>query len=246
MNTTLMSFIKEKQLESYEGIAIIGSYATGDEKKWSDIDLLVLSNEDKDEIHVYHQKYITVKYCTEITMNHYFKGAKEKLYLHSLSLMKIMYDPKGILNHVKHRSLCYEMTSVDKEHCRHLAKETCLGYLEEVQKSLQGLIDQHNGKMLAGLFGLTYGMFEVITLREALRSKSDNDFYDIVMNHLSDKDPIKTIAPIAFGIEAATLEDRVEAGLEIFIHVGNSLLIDMKENEKLYVIHLVHEIIKTI
>lgn len=248
MNEIVIEFIETLTLEDYQGVGIIGSYAIGTENKWSDIDLFFLTEKRKpSEIVIFENKYFTLSYYTEDDLADYKK--KPSLMLKGVEVfkrLKILYDPYQKLQGMKDDFSGFKMTCVDKEHSLFAAKKEFIGFIEEAQKSLSGLMDHHNGKMLCGLYGLTYGMFQVLILRDALMTLSDNDFYDVVMNHLEDKDPIKELAPHAFGIVSSTLEDQVEAGLEIFIHVGNSLMKLFDDHEREFVLKLMHEIIKEV
>ncbi len=248
MNEIILEYINTLAVKSYKGIAVVGSYATGQEKTWSDIDLMLLVDEDKSsQIVLFKDKYFTLSYYTESGLMGYLSDAKQMIYgVNSFKSMKILYDPESILEDFKEKCVSHNPTSVNREHSLYASKNEYIGYIEEAQKSLQGLLDQHTGKMLCGLYGLTHGMFQVLVLRDHLYASSDNDFYDIVMEHLDDKDPIKDLAPHAFGIVQTTLVDQVEAGLEMFMHIGNSLMKVFSDDEKHYVMKLMHEIIREV
>ncbi|WP_240842904.1 nucleotidyltransferase domain-containing protein [Acidaminobacter sp. JC074] len=248
MNEIILEYINTLDVKSYKGIGLVGSYASGHEKIWSDIDLVFLVEEDKSsQIILFKDKYFTLTYYTEEGLDNYLCDVKLMIRgVSSFKEMKILYDPEQVLEAFKNNCLSHVPTSVDKEHSLYASKNEYIGYIEEAQKALQGLLDNHHGKMLCGLYGLTYGMFQVLVLKNHLYTSSDNDFYDVVMNHLDDKNPIKDLAPQAFGIVQTNLEDQVEAGLEMFMHVGNSLMKVFSDDEKHYVMKLMHEIIREV
>ena len=140
----------------------------------------------------------------------------------------------------------FKWSSVLIERSKYKAVKEYIGYMEEAQKAIQGLKDRHIGKMLNGVYGLTYGMFQVIRLRDQIQIKSANEFYDIVHEHLPSYDPIRELSECAFGIKSTTIEDQVEAGLEMFMHIGNSMMSLFLDDEKEYVLKLIHEIIKVV
>ena len=248
MEDFIIEYIEKLVLTDYIGVGIIGSYATSSYKKWSDVDLICLVEEKRDnKVEVFKSHYFSVSYYTQDAFEDYMKQPSLQLNgLEAFKQLKIIYDPKNILKEIKTILSEFSPTSVDKERSLYLAKNEYVGYIEEAQKALQGLMDHHTGKMLNGLYGISFGMFEVIRLRDYLAIDSDNDFYECVMTHLDEKDPIKILAPQAFGLEATQLEDQIEAGLEIFMHVGNSLMTLFTEDEKAYGLKLIHEIIKEV
>lgn len=248
MNEIILEYLNTIDIKSYKGVAVIGSYAMNTEKKWSDIDLIFLvDNKRPTDIVLFNGKYFTLSYHTEEDLRTYLTDTMKMIKgIHPLREMKILFDPDRSLEKLKEAFENHTPTSVDREHSLYASKREYISYMEEAQKALQGLIDKHHGKMICGLYGLTYGMFSVVLLREHLYLESENDFYDTVMNHLDAKDPVKDLAPHAFAIDPTTLEDQVEAGLEMFMHIGNSLMKVFSDEEKSYVLKLMHEIIKEV
>lgn len=246
MEDFIVEYIEKLNLTDYKGIGLIGSYANNTQKKWSGVDLICIVEEAKvDKIEIFNNIYFSIKYYIEEDFEAYIKKPSLQLNgLHALKQIKIIYDPNSHLEDMIKILEKFSVSSVDRDKSLYLAKTEYLGYIEGAQKALQGLMDKHSGKMLIGLQVLSYGMFSVIRLRDYISINSDNDFYDGVLNSLDDKDPIKILAPQAFGLEQTTLEDQVEAGLELFMHVGNSLMTQFSEDEKTYGLKLIQEIIK--
>lgn len=248
MEDFIMEFLSKHPVKDYLALGIVGSYAQGKQKKLSDIDLLFVTNDEREGYIKIHEKhYFSISFVTPDKLKTMKKQVDQLLFaVETFKDMKVIYDPDNILNDIQSYMTDFTWTSVMKEISKYKAKEELIGFLEEVQKSIEGLKSNHIGKQLNGIYGLTYGMFYIIRLRDQLCTGSDNDFYDVVFKHLDDKDPIKELAPIAFGIKQTTLEDRVDAGLEIFIHVSNSLIDFCSEEEKEYLMQLMHEVIVVI
>lgn len=248
MEDFIIEYLNQKNMKAYKGVALVGSYAQGTATAWSDVDLVFITTSKKAPfIEIVDHHYFTSRYYTTEELELYLKEPDKILNgLKAFSNMKIIYDPENLLAGIKASAEAFTWTSVQIEKCKYNAKQTYLGYLEEAQKALQGLKEHHSGKMLNGLYGLSYGMFQVIRLRDQLMTSSDNEFYDVVFNNLDDRDPIKELAPLVFNIKSGQLEDQVEAGLEIYMHVGNSMMSFLNEDEKNYAMRLVQEIIKEI
>lgn len=248
MEDFIYEFMQQLPLNDYKAVGLIGSYASGQACTWSDVDIIVVTDHlEENYIKIFNKKYFTVSFYTPRSFEKYFKDPLLMVSaLKAWGHMKSLYDPENILGNLVERVQNYKMGSVAIEHAKYRAKKEYIGYIEEAQKAIQGIKDQHKGKMLNGLYGLTYGMFTVLRLRDQIIIASDNDFYDAVIEKLEDRDPIKELAPHAFGLVKGDLEDQIEAGLEMFMHIGNSLVDFFSEQEKIYVLNLIHEIIKVV
>lgn len=248
MEDFIMEFLNTKVLKEYMGVALVGSYARGTNHQWSDVDLVFLCDTEKEsEVTIYGQHYFTISYVTEASLTQYLK--EPSLILNGLTAfqdMKIIYDPENHFKKFQELARAFQWSSVLREHAKHRAKMELISYVEEAQKALSGLKEQHHGKMLNGHFGLSYGMFQVIRLRDQIMIGSDNDFYDAVYHSLDDKDPVKELAPMAFNIKPGSLTDQLDAGLELFVHVSNSLMDFCSHEEKDYLMRMVQEIIVVI
>lgn len=248
MEDFILEYINTKDLRAYKGVALLGSYATGRYHKWSDVDLTFLTDGRSDhQIELYNERYFSISHMPVPALHDHLKDVNKLLYgVKTFEKMMILYDPEEILANFKQDCAVFEWSSVLRERAKHLAKVELVSFFEEVQKSIAGIKENHIGKMLNGVYGLNHGMFQVIRLRDQIMTESDNDFYDAVMNHLEDKDPIKELAPMAFGIVKGDLEDQLDAGLEIFMHVSNSLMDFFTDDEKDYLMKLIQEVISVI
>lgn len=245
MNEIIYEYLETIDIKAFDAIAVIGSYATNEDKKWSDIDLLFITDKRRNsKIEIFKNKYFVSSYYLNEDFEKYFKDPSLiTSNLKSLSKIKTIYDPHGYLDTLKGKADSFIWTSVLKDQSKYKATREFVGYIEEVQKSIQGIKDNHIGKLLNGVYGLSHGMFEVIRLRDQIHLNGENDFYDTIFDSLPDYDPIKELSQYAFGIKKTTLIEQVEAGLEMFMHIGNSMISQFSDDEKEYIIKLIHEII---
>lgn len=248
MNKIINEYLNNIEKKIYDGIAVVGSYSTGFETELSDVDLIFLvKTKMETKIEIYQNKYFVSNYYTKNDLDEYF--TKPNLILNGLdsfSKMSIIYDKTNILSKIKEQTTKFLWTNQLVDKSIKLGVVEFISYLEEVQKSIQGLKDKHVGKMLNGVHGLSYGMFNVLRLTKQIKISSDNDFYSSVIETLEDFDPIIELSEYAFGIKKTTLEEQVEAGLEMFMFIGNSMMSLFNITEKKYVIKLITEIIKLI
>jgi predicted nucleotidyltransferase len=248
MDDKILNFLETRNLKSYKGVALIGSHARGDAHELSDVDLIMIQDEEKEhEIVIFEKNYYSLSYYRPKDLERYYRSPDLILNgLKAFGKMKPIYDPDGLIETVIKEAENFKFSSVLREQCKYKAKQEYLGFIEEATKAISGLEDEHKGKLLNGIYGLNYGMFNVIRLRDQIMIESDNDFFDAVMDHLDEKDPIRDCALMAFNIKSCNLIDQIDAGLELFMHVGNSLMDFFSDEEKEYVMKIIHEVIKVI
>ncbi len=205
----------------YTTLAIVGSSARGTATQYSDIDLIIVGVEEEHWIHLDHGKYYSVSIVTKNKMEACFQSYDDlSANLIGLQTMDILRDDEGYLNSMKLRAKAYEWREGWTNERTKDFNASLLSWGEEVLKSLNGLMKGHSGTMLAGIFGLTYGLFNMIKLKEGLLLASENDLYETVVEKINH--PYFTfLARKAFGIDAHTLEERTKAGLHLMAYMVN-------------------------
>jgi predicted nucleotidyltransferase len=92
-----------------------------------------------------------------------------------------------------------------------------VGWIEEVHKGLNGLLNGHAGALLNARYGLTWGMVRIVQVHHGLLCRSDNDFLHVVTAQMGEASQWATMLRRAFGIEPSTLADQVRAGLGLYV-----------------------------
>ncbi len=248
MNKTIENYLAKVNIEKDATIALIGSYATSTNTDLSDIDLIFVVKEEREaKIEIYENKYFVSTYYAKEELDRYFVDPELiTIAKNTFRNLIIIKDDNNILKSIKKLAEEFKWSDNLRDISIQESKKVFISYLEEVQKSIQGLKDNHIGKMLNGVYGLSYGMFQVLRLKNQIEISSENMFYDDILEKLDEKDPVKDLAKYAFGITSTTIVEQVEAGLEMVMHIGNSMMPLFSLSEKKYVIKIIHEIIRTI
>ncbi len=75
-----------------------------------------------------------------------------------------------------------------------------------------------------GLHGLTFGMFDIISLYKKILIKSDNTYFSQIIESMEANHNFVNNSYIAFGIEKNSgITERTKAGLEVFFQSFNEV-----------------------
>lgn len=241
--------IEELKDENIQAIGLMGSYARGEGKKYSDVDIVCFLKshaEGKESIiEMIDEKYFVTSYVHPNDVDEYFTcPEKATEYIQGLKKVKVLWEQNNYLRRLKERADNFHWNDTLQKQANEYASKQLVGWVEEVHKALQGLISNDNGRMLNGIFGLTYGLFNVIRVQKGIMLEGDNSFYDKVVGYYPPESKFKKLSATAFGLKGSTtFKERVVAGLLLFDEVTDDL-IDILENENRDIIITVKKSIK--
>ncbi|MDK2951037.1 MAG: hypothetical protein PWQ77_702 [Kosmotogales bacterium] len=200
-------------------IALVGSYARNEENEFSDIDILCLKTRKKEsKIEIIDKKYFVISYLNKKELEETFTSpVKASKNISGLKTSVILFDPKNYFLNIKKRAknFLWDEEMIQKRN-KYINAEF-LGWIEEINKSLQGLILNDMGKMIMGLHGLTFGMFDIISIYKCLLIKSDNSFFPQVIQSMNKNVKFVKNSFLAFGIDKSDgIIGRTVAGFEVF------------------------------
>ena len=239
---------KLKKENGIISIALTGSYARNQEEKYSDIDILCIKKRKKaSKIETIDGKYFVISYHTKKEIEDIFNTPnKASRYLYGLKSSAILFDPENYFNKIKERANAFSWTeSLIKKRDQYINDEF-IGWLEEINKSIQGLIKNDIGKMIMGLHGLTFGMFDIISIYKKILIKSDNTYFTQIVESMNENNTFVRNSYIAFGVENNNgVTQRTKAGLVVFFHTFNEVKSVLSSKNRKIIQNKIDEIKKT-
>ncbi|WP_069650135.1 nucleotidyltransferase domain-containing protein [Caloranaerobacter ferrireducens] len=230
--------IKKIDREELEAIALMGSYARGEACKYSDIDIVCFLKEGNEgrlpDIEIVDSKYLVISYVTREETDKWFcDPEKATECISGLRQSKVIWDPNGYLSSLKKRAEEFKWDSSLQEKANNYASRELVSWVEEVHKALQGLLFNDIGRMLNGLYGLTYGLFKVVRVQKGILLTSDNSFFKQVIDYFGEESEFAILGKEAFGIDN-TLEvrERVISGLKLFDLITDMLVDILNDDDK--------------
>ncbi|MBI9032185.1 nucleotidyltransferase domain-containing protein [bacterium] len=231
--------------EQVIAIGVTGSYANNSYKNISDVDIVcVTTNMSLSEEIIIRDKY----YVINIINQDYLSNLFNQTSLHvseivGFSYMVTIYEKeKGFLdkfiNNAKDivKNLEYERTS---------AQDEFISWLEEVQKAITGYKSNNVNKMLQGIHGLTFGMFNTLKYYFNIILIFDNEYFDKIISYNNFTKNLLNTSLLAFGlIEVSGIKERIENGFILFKAVSTLIYKRLSKTEQKYLDLLISEIEK--
>ncbi len=237
LENIIPKILEQIDKDSVISIGLTGSHARGTALKYSDIDILCIVGNKVDlcpvDIQMIEGKYVVTSYITmEELENCFIDPVKATLYIKGLANLQVLWDPAYYLTEVKDRAgnFCWDenlQSKANEEFSREL-----VSWVEEVNKSLNGLLTEDTGLMLNGVFGLSHGLFNIVKLQRGILLDSENDLYSQVISTFEGDQQLTELSSMVFGVMPCPLKERVKAGLLLFHIITDKMMDIIKEDDK--------------
>ena len=215
-------------------IALMGSHARGDAGPYSDVDLVRFVAAGAGELegagsHLIDGLLVVVSNVTPDAVERWFTQAAEAVtVVGGLRQAQPLLDREGVFAAIQARAHAFVWTPDLQAQANAGASEAMVGWIEEAHKGLEGLRRQDPGRMLNGLFGLTFGLSRVMQLQRGVLLTGDNGFYNEVAQAVGPDSPWAQLRAVAFGVgevhgRPPSLRERVVAGLGLYVATAELL-----------------------
>jgi hypothetical protein len=201
-------------------IVLMGSHATGNAGPFSDVDLLRLITGEKppdDGSHWIDGRLVTVSSRTVGEIDEIFGDPREACtFIQGLRRGRALVDREAVFAAIQRRAVEFVWDDALQAKANEHAANELVGWIEEAHKALEGLRRGHIGRMLNGLFGLTWGLSNVVLVQRGVLLGSDNDIWDAVNQAVGEETRWAALRRAAFGIDGGHLAQQVRAGLALY------------------------------
>lgn len=220
-----------------ESIALMGSYARNQNGKFSDIDIVYFSECDAREtkIKLTKNKYTVISYVNTNEVENWFVDPELATELiGGLKTLIPLWDPKNYLGKLKVRASEFKWNNNLQKKANEFARKEIILLGEEVNKGIQGMISEDDGRMLNCIYGLSLGLTKVLRVHKGILLNSDNDsYYEIMTMYENEPETLQMIKRL-FGILDGSLKNKVISGLLLYEKIVNELnYLFIDENEEI-------------
>ena len=210
-----------------ESLVLMGSYARGDAGEFSDVDLVrFLAGTEAEGLqaqgsYLERGSLIVVGDVSPEQAEAIFT-APEKITecLAGLLSGRALVDRCGYFRALQDRARSFRWTPELTVRRVRKAAEEMVGWIEEVHKGLQGLLEGHVGRLLNARFGLSWGMSGVVRLLKGICVSGDNAQYDETAAAMGRASPWTRLREQSYAVGPGAvppgLMRQVEAGLELY------------------------------
>ena len=220
----IQSILEKVDSPDVLGVGIVGSYARGQELKYSDVDFdIFVSKLPANEYDKYTLKYLdgklaSLKYallddeCAALT------NPRRAIWaVPGLSGMRIVLDKTDELTKLQKQAQEFDFSSLQSA-ANEFASEQVMHCAEEVHKILSGLARGHESTVLYSVWGLVKNMLEAVAVQRGVMIVSENRYFDLIQESVGRESKWVSAFRKAWGLDpnASQYQSRGSAALTLY------------------------------
>jgi predicted nucleotidyltransferase len=170
------------------GVGIVGSYARGQENKYSDVDLDIYVSKLPEDPHeryslrYWDNKLVSLKHTLLDEERLAFRDPRRAIWaVPGLRGMRILLDREGRVAELQKDAQEFEWSPLQPAADGFAAAEI-MGNAEEAHKILSGLARGHESTVLYATWGLVKNMLEAVAVQRGLMIVSENRYFDLIQD----------------------------------------------------------------
>ena len=170
------------------GVGIVGSYARGQESRYSDVDFDIFVSRlpedpyDRYTLRYWEDKLISLKYTLLDEERSALTNPRRAIWaVPGLRGMKIVLDKDGSMAALQQAAQEFDWSSLQPA-ADEFAAEEIMGNAEEAHKILNGLVRRHESTVLYASWGLVKNMLETVAVQRGIMMVSENRYFDLIQD----------------------------------------------------------------
>ena len=184
----LHSILEKVDSPDVIGIGIVGSYARGQQSKYSDVDLDIYVSKppenpyDRYTLRDWEDKLVSIKYTLLDDERAALTDPRRAIWaVPGLRGMKILLDKNGSMAALQKDAIEFDWSPLQSA-ADEFAAEEIMGNAEEVHKILNGLAGKHESMVLYATWGLVKNMLEAVAVQKGIMMISENLYFDLIQD----------------------------------------------------------------
>lgn len=220
----IQSALEQINSPNIVGVGIVGSYARGQESKYSDVDFdiyvskLPESPYDRYTLRYWDKKLVSLKYALLDDERNALTNPRRAIWaVPGLRGMKIILDKDGSMKALQQAAQDFDWSTL-QEAANAVAAEHVMGCAEEVHKILNGLARGHESTVLYALWGLVVGMLDAVAVQRGIMIISENRYFDLIQDAVGHDSKWTRAFRTAWGLDssACQYQSRGAAALTLY------------------------------
>lgn len=190
-------------------ISIVGSYARGQEGKYSDVDFDIYVRQPLDDptenytLRYWDNRLVSLKYTLLAGERSSLTNPRRAIWaVPGLRGMKILLDKDGSLAALQKEAQEFIWSPLQTA-ADEFAAEEIMGNAEEVHKILNGLAHQHESTVLYAVWGLVKNMLETVAVQRGIMIVSENRYFDLIQDSVGRDSEWTRLFRTAWGLDPA-------------------------------------------
>ena len=206
------------------GVGIVGSYASGQQGKYSDVDIDIYVSKmpanpyDRYTLRYWDDKLVSLK-CTLLDDERTaLTDPRRAIWaVPGICGMKILLDKNGSMALLQKAAQDFDWSSLQVA-ADEYAAEQIMGNAEEAHKILNGLAGRQESTVLYATWGLVKNMLETVAVQRGIMIVSENRYFDLIQDSLGRDAPWTSAFRTAWGLDYASsqFQARGAAALKLY------------------------------
>lgn len=223
-NPFIQSILKKIDSPDVIGVGVVGSYARGQESKYSDVDLDIYVSTppknpyDRYTLRYWDKKLISLKCVSLADERAELTDPRHAIWaVPGLRGMKILLDKDGSLAALQKAAQDFDWSALQPA-ADEFAAEEVMGCAEEVHKILNGLAREHESTVLYATWGLVKNMLEAVAVQRGIMIVSENRYFDLIQDSVGRDSEWTRAFRIAWGLDVSPAQypSRGAAALRLY------------------------------
>jgi len=202
------------------GLAINGSFSRDDHNQYSDVDMNIFIDtlpEDTYSLQIFNGRLISLKYIRPSDEFDSLKKPERAIWaVPGLQQMQILADESGQIAKLKQAAHDFKWAEL-QDQANEYAVDSLMGCAEEVHKTISGLLQENESKVLYAAWGLFKGLSFAAAVQAGLMIESENKIFSMMQEHFSSNSAWVQAFRRSFGMD-------VEAGVPAYRARGRAAL----------------------
>ena len=220
----LQSAIEQIDSPHVIGVGLVGSYARGQESKYSDVDFDIFVSKlpespyDRYTMRYWDHKLISLKYTLLDDERAALSNPRRAIWaVPGLRGMRILLDKDGSMQALQQAAQEFDWAPLQPL-ANEFAAEEIMGNAEEAHKILNGLARKHESMVLYASWGLVKNMLEAVAVQRGILIVSENRYFDLIQDSLGRDSKWTRAFRTAWGLEpgASDYQSRGAAALMLY------------------------------
>jgi predicted nucleotidyltransferase len=220
------------------GVGIVGSYARGQESRYSDVDFDIFVSKppenpyDRYTLHYWEDKLVSLKYTLLDDERSALTDPRRAIWaVPGLRGMKILLDKDGAMKALQQAAQVFDWSPLQPA-ADDYAAEQIMGNAEEVHKVLSGLVRGHESTVLYASWGLVKNMLETVAVQRGILIVSENRYFDLIQDAVGRASQWTRAFRTAWGLETDVCDYRSRGAGALTLYALNAEMFDELIPEK--------------
>jgi len=220
------------------GVGIVGSYARGQQSKYSDVDFdIFVSRLPEDPYERYTLQYwddrlVSLKYALLNDERAALTNPRRAIWaVPGLRAMKLLLDKDGSLSALQQAARDFDWAPLQPA-ADEFAAEEIMGNAEEVHKILNGLSGGHESTVLYATWGLVKNMLEAVAVQRGILIVSENRYFDLIQDSMGRDSKWTRAFRSAWGLDPSASQYQSRGAAALWLYTLTAAMFDELIPEK--------------